>query len=343
MLATGRYAQWQSRFTRYINTRPNSKELRQCIYEGPYVMTEILVPEKPATTIRRETEAIIWILLELRGHLFHYYSCTTAKEMWIAIERLQQGKSLNKQDVKTNLFCEIDDTDEEPNEQELEAHYLYMAKIQEEHTDQPKNLNDTPLMETVDSNTTLDSLDVCDNDFKDAQNANDQEDERCKSALAESNDIRDRCRSTLHNQEIELEKYKKYKDCQIEKEELEQKHAELVHQSSLEHIRYDRLRKEMEQLQKDFKIREDKDINKVIALENQIKFLNKRVYKTNQSVQTIHMLAHNPSSSYNGRPSFSNPKYLKKAQSEKPCLYKVPFDKDDLANIFAPDSADSHS
>ncbi|GKA20944.1 hypothetical protein Tco_0700933, partial [Tanacetum coccineum] len=39
---------------------------------------------------------------------------------------------------------------------------------------------------------------------------------------------------------------------------------------------------------------------------------------------------------YNGRPSFANPKYLKKAQSEKPCLYEIPYDKDDLANIFAP-------
>ncbi|GJU27344.1 hypothetical protein Tco_1165965 [Tanacetum coccineum] len=48
------------------------------------------------------------------------------------------------------------------------------------------------------------------------------------------------------------------------------------------------------------------------------------------------MLAPNLSSSYNGRPSFVNPKYLKKTQSEKPCLYKMPYDKDDLANIFAP-------
>ncbi|GJW89262.1 hypothetical protein Tco_0164602 [Tanacetum coccineum] len=28
--------------------------------------------------------------------------------------------------------------------------------------------------------------------------------------------------------------------------------------------------------------------------------------------------------------------YLKKTQSEKPCMYKVPYDKDNLANIFAP-------
>ncbi|GJU93786.1 hypothetical protein Tco_1318542 [Tanacetum coccineum] len=42
-------------------------------------------------------------------------------------------------------------------------------------------------------------------------------------------------------------------------------------------------------------------------------------------------------STYNGRPTFANPKYLKKAQSEKPCLYEIPYDTSDLANRFAPD------
>ncbi|GKA38865.1 hypothetical protein Tco_0731416 [Tanacetum coccineum] len=41
-------------------------------------------------------------------------------------------------------------------------------------------------------------------------------------------------------------------------------------------------------------------------------------------------------STYNGRPSFANPMYLKKAQSEKPCLYEIPYDTSDLANRFAP-------
>ncbi|GKD52543.1 hypothetical protein Tco_1281519, partial [Tanacetum coccineum] len=57
MLATCRYAQWQSRFIRYIDTRPNIKELRQCIYDGPYVMIEILVPEKPVTTTEEAVPA----------------------------------------------------------------------------------------------------------------------------------------------------------------------------------------------------------------------------------------------------------------------------------------------
>ncbi|GJW82315.1 putative ribonuclease H-like domain-containing protein [Tanacetum coccineum] len=42
-------------------------------------------------------------------------------------------------------------------------------------------------------------------------------------------------------------------------------------------------------------------------------------------------------STYNGRPTFANPMYLKKAQSEKPCLYEIPYNTSDLANRCAPD------
>ncbi|GKF68131.1 hypothetical protein Tco_0197810, partial [Tanacetum coccineum] len=49
MLATGRYAQWRSRFLRYIDTRPNGDALQKCILEGPYTPTTIIVPVVPAT------------------------------------------------------------------------------------------------------------------------------------------------------------------------------------------------------------------------------------------------------------------------------------------------------
>ncbi|GKC83917.1 hypothetical protein Tco_1139634 [Tanacetum coccineum] len=42
-------------------------------------------------------------------------------------------------------------------------------------------------------------------------------------------------------------------------------------------------------------------------------------------------------STFNGRPTFANPMYLKKAQSEKPCLYEIPHDTSDPANRFVPD------
>ncbi|GJS78452.1 hypothetical protein Tco_0728333 [Tanacetum coccineum] len=39
-----------------------------------------------------------------------------------------------------------------------------------------------------------------------------------------------------------------------------------------------------------YKTREDKELDKVIALENKVKVLNDIVYKTGQSVQTMNML-----------------------------------------------------
>nr|GEZ79777.1 hypothetical protein [Tanacetum cinerariifolium] len=78
-----------------------------------------------------EKEAIHLILTGVGDEIYStVYAFQIAQEMWEAIERLQQGESLNIQDVKTNLFREFD-MDEEIDEQELEAHYSYMAKIQE--------------------------------------------------------------------------------------------------------------------------------------------------------------------------------------------------------------------
>ncbi|GJU67799.1 integrase, catalytic region, zinc finger, CCHC-type containing protein [Tanacetum coccineum] len=40
---------------------------------------------------------------------------------------------------------------------------------------------------------------------------------------------------------------------------------------------------------------------------------------------------------FNGRPTFANPRYLKKAQNEIPCLYAIPHDQSDPANRLVPD------
>ncbi|GJX78860.1 hypothetical protein Tco_0327009 [Tanacetum coccineum] len=87
----------------------------------------------------------------------------------------------------------------------------------------------------------------------------------------------------------------------------------------------------------------DPNIAKLILIENQVKFLSDNVYKTSQSAQTVHMLIPKPSPYYNGKCSihFKNPEYLKKAQWEKLCLYNVQYDKNDLANVFAPESKET--
>ncbi|GJZ35800.1 gag-pol polyprotein [Tanacetum coccineum] len=106
-----------------------------------------------------------------------------------------------------------DDTDDEPDDQELEAHYMYMAQIQEvtpdaadnsrpifdteplhkvqndndnynvfandkEHLEQPESVNDTYLEEQGDTNITIDSLDMSTNRETDDQHDEDLARER---------------------------------------------------------------------------------------------------------------------------------------------------------------------
>nr|GEU85044.1 hypothetical protein [Tanacetum cinerariifolium] len=120
ILATGRYAQWQSRFLRYINTRPNGDALRKFILQGPYTLSTVTILVVPATNNtsavlkRTEVEKILNMSPENKAHYksekesIHLLltgigdeicaaidACKTGHEMWIAIERLQQTKNAN--------------------------------------------------------------------------------------------------------------------------------------------------------------------------------------------------------------------------------------------------------
>ncbi|GJV88733.1 hypothetical protein Tco_1532671 [Tanacetum coccineum] len=117
---------------------------------------------------------------------------------------------------------------------------------------------------------------------------------------------------------------------------VQEKHDELVKQSLLTKSHYEGLVKEKTKVITDLKLKEEKDIDKMISMENQLKFLNEIVYKRSQSIQTIHMLAPK-CPTFNGRPTFANPMYLKKAQNEKPYLYEIPHDQSDPANRLVPD------
>ncbi|GJW18048.1 hypothetical protein Tco_0025484 [Tanacetum coccineum] len=107
------------------------------------------------------------------------------------------------------------DTDEDPDEQDLEAHYMYMAKIQEVLHVTDDNFGPTYDTEPLEQNAD-------DND----------EDERVELANLIANlkfDIdenkkiqKDRCRIALHQKEVELEKYTTCKNYQLEKEEIKQ-------------------------------------------------------------------------------------------------------------------------
>ncbi|GJY59941.1 retrovirus-related pol polyprotein from transposon TNT 1-94 [Tanacetum coccineum] len=156
MLATGRYAQWQSCFLRYIDTRPNGDALRKCILQGPYTPTTVIILAVPATDNapavpeRTAVETILNMSPENKAHFesekeeIHLlltgigdeiYSivdaCKTSHEMWIAIERLQQGESLNIQDVKTNFFWEFGKFTSQ-DEKSMESYYSRFYKLMNE-------------------------------------------------------------------------------------------------------------------------------------------------------------------------------------------------------------------
>nr|GEW83036.1 hypothetical protein [Tanacetum cinerariifolium] len=112
MLAPGRYPQWHLQFLRYFDTRPNGEALRKCILSDPYKPTTILVQVFEATD---DSPAV-------PEHM---------TEMWEAIERLQQGESLNIQDVKTNLFWEFGKFTSHDGES-MESYYTRFYKLMNE-------------------------------------------------------------------------------------------------------------------------------------------------------------------------------------------------------------------
>ncbi|GJU88460.1 hypothetical protein Tco_1300883 [Tanacetum coccineum] len=158
MLGPGRYSQWRSRFLRYIDTKNNGEGLKKCILNGPYVPTSVLIQAVPAaegrpavqqhTTIetvlnmtpenkehfQSEKEAIFLLLTGIGDEIYSTVdACNTANEMWIAIERLQQGESLNVQDVKTNLFWEFGKFTSRDGES-MESYYSRFYKLMNELT-----------------------------------------------------------------------------------------------------------------------------------------------------------------------------------------------------------------
>ncbi|GJQ91124.1 hypothetical protein Tco_0002263 [Tanacetum coccineum] len=243
--------------------------------------------------------------------------------------------------------------DEEIDKQELEAHYIYMAKIQEVPTADSRI--DTKPLEKVDSNVIPDSPDMCDNDIQTDHNAEECDDEcatlanlfanltlateknkkilkqlkkantsltqelkECKSNLEESNTTRDSCLIVLQSKQTKLETYITLNDHIVDYDKLERKLNETLGLLA----------------QKEIDIKEGLKLKAYEILVVKKKH-DELVKHRNQSIKTIHMLAPK-GSTFNGRPTFANPMYLKKAQSENPCLYEFLYDTSDIANRFIP-------
>ncbi|GKE46225.1 hypothetical protein Tco_1477483 [Tanacetum coccineum] len=143
--------------------------------------------------------------------------------------------------------------------------------------------------------------------------------EETSKTLGESNSIWDNCIVALQNKQTEFERYKALNDSTFDYDKLERKlnetlgllaqkdidikeglkvkayeisvikerHDELVKQSLLTKSHYEGLVKEKTKVITDLKLKEEKDIDKMISMEKQLKFLNEIVYKRNQSIQPL--------------------------------------------------------
>ncbi|GKF43125.1 hypothetical protein Tco_0129677, partial [Tanacetum coccineum] len=173
----------------------------------------------PTTTSKllQTPEIRMWILLQ-GGQVvqqsgiqcFNYkdighFAKESRKTKWVKDSTYHKEKMLLCKQAKKGVQLQAEqfewlaDTNEEIDEQELEAYYSYMAMIQEvpnadsgtdpepleqvqydtddnvfaneiQHFDQSESISNTCAVEMGDSNVTPDSLDMCDNDIQDDQN-----------------------------------------------------------------------------------------------------------------------------------------------------------------------------
>ncbi|GJV19591.1 hypothetical protein Tco_1368611, partial [Tanacetum coccineum] len=130
MLATGRYAQWRSRFLWYIDTKTNGDALRKCILEGPYIPSIVIIQAVPTiensladpehTTVETilnmslankahfesEKEAIHMILTGIGDKIYSTVdACNTALEMLDEVSYHKFFDILKQYQKEVNELC----------------------------------------------------------------------------------------------------------------------------------------------------------------------------------------------------------------------------------------------
>nr|GEZ54355.1 hypothetical protein [Tanacetum cinerariifolium] len=187
MLAPGNYVQWKSRIKRYIDTKPNHKkftsrdgESLESYYLRFYKMMNELVRNQFDVT---NHQVNVQFLLQLQPE----WQRGTGYESQRIGNVARARETVEQADLR-------DDTNDESEDQELEAHYMYMAQIQEvtpdaannsrpifgteplqkvsnndnynvfviesEHPEKSKSVNDTYPIEQDEHNLIIDSLDM---------------------------------------------------------------------------------------------------------------------------------------------------------------------------------------
>nr|GEU88745.1 hypothetical protein [Tanacetum cinerariifolium] len=267
--------------------------------------------------------------------------------------------------------------DDELEDQELEAHYMYMAQLQEvspDVTDSGPIFDAEPLQKNDDDNDLANErellasvieklkceIDECKNRNKILETSNKVLIEKLKSKIKDFKNKNKNKNKSLEssNNYLKEANNKLYETNKLLYTDYKKSEAELARRNSMEYasqmeiecakVRGDFLSYKMEyqksctkstqtindlnqtiskmkdklsahqetisilSQQKEaqiklYKTREDKELDKVIALENKVKVLDNIIYKTGQSVQTMNMINNKR------RTSFAKPEFLKKA------------------------------
>nr|GEV41613.1 hypothetical protein [Tanacetum cinerariifolium] len=294
-----------------------------------------------------------------------------------------------------------DDTDDEPDDQELKAHYMYMTQIQEVTPDAADNfgpnIDSEPLQkvdqdddddlanerdllaslieklkceiddnknrnkfletsnkdlvdklkgEIEDFKTKNKNLESLNNHFKEANNELSKTNQLMYKDLKKFQAELDRYQDLKYASKVEIKCEKAKGDLMSYKMECEKSFNEYTRKINDLNQTISEMKKEQFAHQetisilsqekaaqiKFYKTRKDREIDKVIALENKVKVLDNIVYKTGQSVSTMNML------NCNCKTSFANPEFLKKAQRANHHLYDIGCYNDNLALMLAPKS-----
>nr|GEW42361.1 retrovirus-related Pol polyprotein from transposon TNT 1-94 [Tanacetum cinerariifolium] len=113
-------------------------------------------------------------------------------------------------------------------------------------------------------------------------------------------------------------------DVESDDELVKEKHDELIKQILLTKSHYEGFVKQKTMVITDLKLRKEHDIDKMLSMEKQLKFLNEIVYKRSQSIQTIHMMA----------PKQEMHADLKYIESLEKQIDELEFDKAEFSNMY---------
>nr|GFB12698.1 hypothetical protein [Tanacetum cinerariifolium] len=307
------------------------------------------------------------------GHVAR--ECQKSKRTKDAAYHREKMLLCKQEEAGIQLNAEQADWSDDTDDDEGEAHYMYMAQLQEvspgaadsgpifddeplqkvsnndhynvfaiksAHLEQSKPVHDAYPIEHEAQNVIIDSLDMSYNREEIDQNDDDNDLAKERELLAslieklkgEIEDFKNKNKSLESSNNYFKEVNNRLSETNnLLYADYKKSEAELTRCNSKEYasqMELDCAKKEAQI--KLYKTREDKELDKVIELEQKVKVLDNTVYKTGQSVQTMNMLNNKC------RTSFAKPEFLKKAQRANSRLYDIGCYNDNFALMLAPNS-----